>query len=72
MKDTVTKIKNTNLSDVVIDYKYYRNLLNTLFQKQLNGTITFDELTLQYVVYKKVRRLEIVLQSQIKKAAKAA
>ena len=66
MKDTVSKIKNTTLSDVVIDYKYYRNLLNTLFQKQLNGTITFDEITLQYVVYKKVRRLEKTLYNQIK------
>ena len=66
MNDTVKKIKNTSLSDVVIDYKYYRNLLNTLFQKQLNGTITFDEITLQYVVYKKVRRLEKYLYNQVK------
>lgn len=66
MKNTLTNTNQTKLTDVVLEYKYYRSLLNSLFQKQLNRTITFDEISLQYVVYKKVRRLEEYLYNQIK------
>lgn len=72
MKNNNTNTKHTRLSDVAFEYKIYRNLLNTLFQRQLNGTITFEELNLQYVVYKKVRELERILQSQRKKDIEAA
>ena len=72
MKNNNTNTNHTRLTDIVTDYKRNRTLLHRLFQMQLNGSITYDELKLQFVVYKRVRRLERILQSQIKTVSRAA
>lgn len=72
MNNKTTNNYSIGLTEVVADYKKNRTLLNRLFQKQLDGTITFEDMILQYKVYKRVRKLERILHSWIKTDREAA
>lgn len=72
MKNIVTK-KTDEIRDVVLRTYIHNNiLLEKLFIKQLSGTITYDELKLQYKLYKTTKKLETVLLSQIETNRQAA